>query len=72
MFSGLFWSGARSIDMGLSDAFGTVQSVARDVVKVEDVRDYTRHENFAERFAKRFGTSVSTGIAQGLGQIDVK
>ncbi|MBK9615907.1 MAG: S49 family peptidase [Uliginosibacterium sp.] len=72
MFSGLFWSGAKSIELGLSDAYGTVQSVAREVVKVEDVRDYTRHENFAERFAKRFGTSVSTGIAQGLGQVDVK
>jgi protease-4 len=27
--------------MGLADGFGTVDSVARDVVKAEDIIDYT-------------------------------
>jgi len=72
MFSGLFWSGAKSIELGLSDGYGTVESVARDVIKAEDVRDYTQHENIAERFAKRFGAGVSTGVTQALDQISVK
>lgn len=62
MFSGLFWSGAKSIELGLADGYGTVDSVARDVIKAEDVKDFTQHENFAERFAKRFGASVMSGM----------
>jgi protease-4 len=60
-FSGLFWSGARAVDMGLADGFGTVDSVARDVIKVEEVVDYTAHENLPERVLKKFGASVGQG-----------
>lgn len=55
MFSGLMWSGAKSVEMGLADGFGTVDSVARDVIKAENIRDYTQKQNLAERFAQRFG-----------------
>ncbi|MFT4171954.1 MAG: S49 family peptidase [Rhodocyclaceae bacterium] len=72
MFSGLFWTGAKSIELGLADAFGTVDSVARDVIKAEDVRDYTQRENFAERFAKRFGADVADGATQALSKVGVK
>jgi protease IV len=58
MFSGLFWSGQQSIELGLADQLGTLDSVARDVIKAEDLVDYTRRENVAERLAKRFGAAV--------------
>jgi protease-4 len=61
MFSGLFWSGAKSIDMGLADALGTVDSVARDVVKAEDIVDYTQHEGLPERVLKKFGAAMGAG-----------
>jgi protease-4 len=61
MFSGLFWTGAKSIDMGLADAFGTVDSVARDVVKAEDIVDYTEHEGLPERVLKKFGAAMGAG-----------
>ncbi|MDB5961451.1 MAG: peptidase, partial [Massilia sp.] len=57
MFSGLFWTGAKAIDMGLADGYGTVESVARDVVKVEDIVDYTAHEGLPERVLKKFGAA---------------
>lgn len=66
MFSGLVWSGARSIDLGLADQLGTVDSVARDVFKLENIKDYTRSENVAERLAKRFGAGVTGGAVQAL------
>ncbi len=66
LFSGLFWSGARSIELGLADGLGTVDSVARDVIKAEAVVDYTEKENIAERFAKRLGAALGTGTAQAL------
>ena len=57
-FSGLYWTGARAVDMGLADAFGTVDTVARDIVKAEDIVDYTAHEGLPERVLKKFGASV--------------
>ncbi len=66
IFSGLYWTGARAVDMGLADGFGTVDSVARDVVKAEDIVDYTAHEGLPERVLKKFGASVGTGAAKAL------
>ena len=59
MFSGLFWSGEKSIELGLADAIGNSDSVARDVIKEENIVDFTTHEGFADRFAKRFGASMA-------------
>jgi protease-4 len=61
MFSGLFWTGAKAIDMGLADAYGTVDSVARDVIKAEDIVDYTQHEGLPERVLKKFGAAMGAG-----------
>jgi len=65
-FSGLFWNGEDAVRMGLADRFGSLDSVARDVVKAEDVVDYTLQENVAERLAKRFGASVGAGAVHEL------
>jgi protease-4 len=66
MFSGLFWTGARAIEMGLADGFGTVESVAREVVKVEDIVDYTAHEGLPERVLKKFGAAVGAGAVKSV------
>lgn len=66
MFSGLFWSGARGIELGLADALGSVESVARDVIKAEDIVDFSPRENIAERFAKRIGAEAGKVIAARL------
>jgi len=65
-FSGLFWNGEDAVKQGLADHFGSLDSVARDVVKAEDVIDYTPTENVAERLAKRFGASVGAGAVREL------
>ncbi len=59
IFSGLVWSGERSIQLGLADGFGTVESVAREVIKAEDIVDYTQRESLAERLAGRFGAAMA-------------
>jgi protease-4 len=66
MFSGLFWTGAKSVQMGLADGFGTVDSVARDIVKVEDIVDYTQHEGLPERVLKKFGAAVGQGAVKAM------
>jgi protease-4 len=59
IFSGLVWVGQKSIELGLADGFGSVDSVARDVIKAEDVVDFTSRENIAERIARRFGAAMA-------------
>lgn len=66
MFSGLFWTGQQAIEMGLADRLGSLDFVAREVVKAEDIVDYTRRENVAERLAKRFGAAIGGGAVQAL------
>jgi len=59
IFSGLVWSGERSIELGLADGLGTVESVARDVIKAEDIVDFTPHEGLADRLAGRLGVVMA-------------
>ena len=57
-FSGLFWNGEEAVRIGLADKIGSLDFVAREVVKAEEVVDYTPRENVAEKLAKRFGASI--------------
>jgi protease-4 len=66
IFSGLFWTGQQAIELGLADKLGSVDYVAREVVKAEEVVDYTRRDNVAERLAKRFGAAVGEGSVQAV------
>ncbi len=63
LFSGLIWTGERSIKLGLADALGTLDYVAREVIKAEDIVDFTQKENVAEKLARRFGASVASALA---------
>jgi protease-4 len=62
IFSGLVWTGEQGIDLGLADAVGSLDYVAREVVKAEHIVDFTQKENVAEKLARRFGA----GAAQAL------
>jgi len=66
LFSGLFWSGQQAVDLGLADSLGSIDGVARDVVKAPDVIDYTQRENVAERLVKRFGVAVGEGSVRAM------
>ena len=61
-FSGLFWSGEQSIKLGLADALGSADFVAREVIKQEEIVDYTTQETVVDRFAKRFGASMAKAV----------
>ncbi len=60
-FSGLVWSGQQAINLGLADGLGSLDHVAREIVKAEDIVDYTQRENLGWRLAKRFGASIGEG-----------
>ncbi|MFT3856797.1 MAG: S49 family peptidase [Aquabacterium sp.] len=65
-FSGLFWNGQQAVGLGLADGLGSLDQIARDVVKAEDIIDYTQKENLAERLAKRFGAAFGAGAVQAF------
>jgi protease-4 len=65
-FSGLFWNGEQAIKLGLADHYGNLDFVAREVVKAEEVIDYTPRDNVAERLAKRFGAAMGAGAVKAL------
>jgi protease-4 len=68
-FSGLVWNGEDAVKLGLADKFGNLDFVAREVVKAEDIIDYTPHENVAERLAKRFGAAMGQGAVRALREL---
>jgi protease-4 len=61
-FSGLVWNGQQAVAMGLADGLGNLDHVAREVVKAEDIVDYTQRENVGLRLARQFGVSIGQGI----------
>ena len=62
MFSGLFWTGETSIKLGLADALGSSEYVAREVIKQENIVDFTTREGLADRFARRFGAAAMNSL----------
>lgn len=68
-FSGLFWNGEKAVELGLVDKLGSLDFVARDVIRAAEVVDYTVKENMVERLAKRFGASIGAGAVKALGSI---
>ena len=64
LFSGLVWTGQKSVDLGLADGFGSLDYVAREVIKAEDIVDFSQKENLAEKFARRLGAGAASALAE--------
>ena len=72
LFSGLMWTGAKSVELGLADGLGSVEYVAREVIKAEDIRDYTMRASLTERFARQFGADMAEGIMNAAGKFGLR
>jgi protease-4 len=71
-FSGLVWSGQQAVNLGLADGLGNVDHVAREIVKAEDIVDYTQRENLGYRLARQFGASIGEGMFRAAASTGVK
>jgi protease-4 len=58
MFQGFFWTGEKSIELGLADAIGSTEFVAREVFQAEKLVNYTLEENYFEALSKRLGAAL--------------
>ncbi len=66
-FSGLFWSGEEALPMGLIDGFASSRQLARDVIKIDSMIDYTHKQNILDRVTKNFGTAMADELPLSLG-----
>ncbi|MEW4982539.1 MAG: S49 family peptidase [Cycloclasticus sp.] len=64
LFSGLVWAGSESIRLGLTDAIGNVQSVAKNEIGEEKIVDFTAQQPFIERLAKSMGVAMAEFTAK--------
>ncbi len=64
IFTGLIWTGQKSVELGLADAFGSLEYVAREVIKAEDIVNYSEKESIAEKLAKRFGSGAASALTE--------
>jgi len=75
IFSGLFWTGQKSIELGLADGYGDTDYVAREVIKAPDIVDYTVKQGITDRVAKRLGASIGSAAVHSLisgGQVSLR
>jgi protease-4 len=68
IFSGLIWTGERSVELGLTDSLGSLEYVAREVIKAEKVVDYTPDDNVFETLSKRLGTSFGETLGRAAAE----
>ena len=66
LFSGFIWTGEQSVEMGLVDGLGNSSYVAREIIKAENIVDFTPRPNYLQQLADRFGASVATKFADIL------
>lgn len=67
IFSGLFWTGEESINLGLVDGLGSSSYVAREIIKQEKMIDYTPRPDYWQRFADRIGLAMARVLGNNLG-----
>lgn len=66
-FSGLFWTGEQSLARGLIDGYASSGQLARDIIKVDEVVDYTHKPNLFDRMSKNLGTALADELPLSLG-----
>lgn len=66
LFSGRYWIGEDAKKLGLIDGFATVDSLARDQYKSENIVDYTPEQDPIDRISKKLGVSLADSAKQAV------
>ncbi|GJL80979.1 MAG: peptidase [marine bacterium B5-7] len=59
LFSGMIWGGEEALQLGLADDYGTVDSVARDIIGEEQIVDYTPGYDLFEEISRELSMQFS-------------
>jgi len=63
LYSGLIWTGEQGLALGLVDALGSASYVAREVVGVERIVDFTVREDYLTRLGRSLGAALAEALA---------
>ena len=72
LFTGLFWTGTKAMELGLIDGLGSAGYVAREIVGAEEIIDYSYQEDIFERFAGRIGSSIGSQLRLWLEGVNIR
>ena len=72
LFSGLFWTGERALTLGLVDELGSAGYVAREVIEVDNIIDYTYKEDFFQKFANNLGSAIVNRLDTSMNGYSLK
>ncbi|MCK5901900.1 MAG: signal peptide peptidase SppA [Cocleimonas sp.] len=64
IFSGLFWTGQDAKALGVIDDFGSVASVARDIIKAEEIVNFSPEKTFFDKLSNGVSTSLTTFLLE--------
>lgn len=67
LFSGLIWNGEQALGKGLVDGLGSAGFVAREIVGVEEIVDFTPQQDPFERFTESLGIAAGKAMASVFG-----
>ena len=67
LFSGLVWTGEQSVELGLVDALGSTDYVAREVIGVDNTVDFTERESPIESMLGRLGVTIANTLSANMG-----
>lgn len=66
-FSGLFWTGKQAKERGLIDGFASAGGLTREIIKLDQLIDYTYKPSIFERMSKNIGTAMANQLPAALG-----
>jgi protease-4 len=66
MFSGLIWTGAEGIKLGLADELGSDRDVAEKIIGAKKLVSFNPEEKLLDRITHRFGTSIGAALAESV------
>ena len=62
MFSGLVWTGEAGVKLGVADAFGNKDAVAKDIIGAEKQVDFTKQGRLLDKLVGKLGASFGQAI----------
>lgn len=67
LYNGYIWTGEQGVDLGLVDGLGSSSSVARDIIKTENIVDFTVRGRYLDRLVERLGVGAMQSLSAVLG-----
>jgi len=66
LFTGLIWTGEEALKLGLVDELGSASYVAREVIKEDNLVDFTKKQDVWKRLSDRLGAGVAKALMAGV------